>query len=163
MTTQPSLDPRKNPWKRGDVCTRGFDTVGLVVNRTAEYLEVRWSGNDVTEKIPTGEIEDVLRVAHAESPSPSGQRTNLEALQSLEALDVIESALVNRTFRSEREKHGVDNLIRRAFASDGCKWDKKNSTALLTLALKPGQVGVLFRLRERFHRLVCGRSQHRSV
>ena len=160
MTSQPSLDPRKNPWKRGDVCTRGFDTVGLVVNRTAEYLEVRWSGNDRTEKIPTSEIEDVLRVAHAEGPSPSGQSTNLEALQSLEALDAVEAALRNRTFRSEREKHKVDNLIRRSFASDGCEWDKKNSIKLLTLALKPVQVGAFFWLRERFHRLVCSRSQH---
>lgn len=33
-----SLDPRKNPWKRGDICTRGFEKNGFVLTRTAEYL-----------------------------------------------------------------------------------------------------------------------------
>jgi hypothetical protein len=43
MTTHPSLDPRKSPWKRGDVCTKGFERNGFVLNHTPEYLEVRWS------------------------------------------------------------------------------------------------------------------------
>jgi hypothetical protein len=128
----------------GDVCTRHFERVGFVVNYTGKYLEVRWTEGGGVEKIPADQIDDVLRVAHADSLSPSGTRTNLEALESFEALDTIQSALANKTFKSDREKRGADNLIRRAFASDGCDWDKKNASLLLTSVVKPEQVRAIF-------------------
>lgn len=104
MTTQPSLDPRINPWKRGDVCTRHFDDVGFVVNCTRECIEVRWlerGAMGAVKKISADEM-NYLRVGHADGPSLDGRgRTNLEALLSLEALDVIQSALANRTFKND--------------------------------------------------------------
>lgn len=121
MTTQPSLDPRINPWKRGDVCTRHFDDVGFVVNCTKECIEVRWlerGAMGAVEKISADEMNN-LRVGHADGPSLDGRgRTNLEALLSLEALDVIQSALANRAFKNDREKHEADEFVRRAF--HGC-------------------------------------------
>jgi hypothetical protein len=62
MSPQP-LDPRKSLWKRGDVCTRGFETVGFVLSHTPEYLEVRWhgrDGNDTIEKVAACEVDDIL-------------------------------------------------------------------------------------------------------
>jgi hypothetical protein len=160
MTTQSSLDPRINPWKRGDVCTRSLDTVGFVVSCTREYLEVRWTEGAGIEKIPADHVDDVLRVAHADGISPSGSRTNLESLQLLEALDGLRDALANRTFKSDHDKLEADNLVRRALATDGCNWDKKNSGQLVGLALKPEQISVFFKVRERFHRVICKRSRH---
>jgi hypothetical protein len=164
MPQQP-LDPRKSPWKRGDVCTRGFETVGFVRSYTSEYLEILWNGRDGTDKIeevPAGEVDDILRVAHADSVSPSGRGTNLESLEALEALEGLREAIANRTFRSDRERGGSDNLVRRSFATDGCDWDRKNSKQLLTLALRPETVGVVFKVRERVHRLFCSLSRTRQ-
>lgn len=162
MTTASSLDPCINPWKRGDVCTRHLDRVGFVVNCTREYLEVRWTEGGGIERIPADQmLDDVLRVAHADSPALSGRGgTNLESLEVLEALDAIQVALANRTFKSGREEIEANNLVRRAFATAGCDWDKKHSSQLLALMLKPEQVSVVFKIRERFHRLICDRSRH---
>jgi len=159
-----SLDPRKSPWKCGDVCTRDFKTVGFVVSHTSDYLEIRWNrdGIEEIERIPTDVVDDILRVAHADALSPADERTNLENLEKLEALDALENAISNRTFKDDREKSEVDNLIRRSFATDGCAWDKKNASQLLVLALKPEEVGVSFKLRERLHRLFCSRSRKRE-
>jgi hypothetical protein len=156
MTPQP-LDPRKSPWKRGDVCTRGSETAGFVLSYTSEYLEVRWNGHDGIEKVPTHEIDDILRVAYADGVSPSGHGTNLESLEAIEALERIRNAATNRTFKTDRERSAADDLVRRSSATDGCAWDKKNSNRLLTLALHPETVGVIFKLHERLHRLLCSR------
>jgi hypothetical protein len=57
-TSQPPLDPRESPWKRGDVCTLGFKKSGFVLNHTPEYLEVRWMSSDEgVERIPAEEID----------------------------------------------------------------------------------------------------------
>ena len=153
MTNLPSLDPRNNPWKRGDVFTRDLKRVGFVVNCTREYLEIRWTEGGGVEIIPTDQmLDDVLRVAHADSPALSGRSgTNLEALEAIEALDAIQSALENRTFKDDHDKREANNPVRRAFATDACDWDKKNRIQLLTLVVKPEQVSVLFKARERFH------------
>jgi hypothetical protein len=160
MSPQP-LDPRKSLWKRGDVCTRGFETVGFVLSYTPEYLEVRWhgrDGNDTIEKVAACEVDDILRVAHADQISPPGDRTNLENLEVIEALESVGSAAANRTFKNDRERIEADNLVRRSFATDGCGWDKKHANQLLALALKPETVGIIFKLRERLHRLFCSRT-----
>jgi hypothetical protein len=133
MPTQPSLDPRVNPWKRGDVCTSHFDRVGFVVNCTREYLEVWWTQSGGVEKVPADQMDYLLRVGHADGPSPDGNRTNLESLQLLEALEAIRTALAERTFKNDDEKREADNLVRRALATDGCSWDKKNAAQLLAL------------------------------
>jgi hypothetical protein len=86
----------------------------------------------------------------------------LENLEALEALRSVGNAIANRTFKNDRERSEADNLVRRSFATDGCAWDKKNSIQLLTLALKPETVGVIFKIRERFHRLFCSRSRKRE-
>jgi hypothetical protein len=156
-----ALDPGKSPWKRGDVCTRGFETVGFVLSYTSDYLEILWRGRDgdeTIENVPVHEVGNILRVSHADAVSPSGAGTNLEKLESLEALRRVEKAIANRTFKNEHERSETDNLIRRAFATDGCAWDKENSNQLLSLALRPETVGVVFKLRERLHRLLCNRS-----
>jgi hypothetical protein len=156
MTPQ-SLDPRESPWKRGDVCTRGAETAGFVLSYTSEYLEVLWNRRDGIEKVPAHEIDGILRVAHADGLSPSGHGTNLESLEAIEALERIRNTAANRTFKSDRDRSAADDLVRRSFATDGCAWDKKNSNQLLALALQPETVGVIFKLRERLHRLLCSR------
>jgi hypothetical protein len=156
MTPQP-LDPRKSPWKRGDVCTLGFEKVGFVLSYTPEYLEIRWEGG-IIEKRLAPEIEDILRVAHADSFAPGDPpKTNLELLRTIEALERIGNAAANRTFKNDGEKNEAGNLLARSFATDGCDWDKRNSSQLLALAIQPETTGVIFKLRERFHRLFCSR------
>jgi hypothetical protein len=153
MSTQP-LDPRKSPWKRGDLCTRDFEMVGFVLSYTSEHLEIRWNCRNV-EKISTHEIDDILRVAHADSASPDGHGTNLEVLDDIQALEEIGKAAEGRVFKNDSERRQADDLVRRSFATDVCEWDKRNSKQLLALALKPETVGIVFKLRERLHRLFC--------
>jgi hypothetical protein len=156
MATSPSLDPRKSPWKRGDVCTRGFEKPGFVLNHTSEYLEVRWS-DDSIERIPTNEIDCLLRVGHADSLGPDGRRTNLEYLQSLEALDFLQHGMTERvkTLRSDKEKKELDRLVRRIFSDGQCKWDAGHAAQLTMLLTAPQNVGIAFRIREGIHRLFC--------
>jgi len=154
---QPSLDPRKSPWKRGDVCTLGFEKYCFVLNHTPEYLEVLWVSDHSIERIPTEAIDRLLRVAHADSLGPDGRRTNLEHLEAVERLSRLKHALAERmeTVKDEDEKEKLDRLVRRMFAEDECKWDKKNQTKLLALLAAPKSVGVIFKLRERIHRIFC--------
>src|SRR5579864_1170942 len=116
MTQQP-LDPRKSPWKRGDVCTRGFDAVGFVLNYTPEYLEILWNKSGI-ERVPADGIDNVLRVAHSDDVSPSGDRTNLETLNALQGLEAMQIAIENRTFKNDREKGQAEKLLRRSFKTD---------------------------------------------
>lgn len=153
----PPLDPRKSPWKRGDVCTRDFTKVGFVLSYTPDYLEIRWSGG-VIERVPAHEIDNILRTAHANSTSPGGHQTNLETLAVIERLERIKTLLATRVFKNDREKREADNLVRRSFATDGCDWDKRHSNQLLDLLLQPETVGAFFKLRERLHRLFCSAS-----
>lgn len=141
------------------MCTRGFEKVRFVLSHTPEYLEIRWNGRDGIERVATREVDDILRVAHADGVSRAGHRTNLETLQVLEALERVRNTAANRTFKSDREKRKADNLVRRSFAEDGCEWDRRNASVLLDLALKPEYVGIGFKLRERLHRLFCSRSR----
>jgi hypothetical protein len=107
---QPSLDPRKNPWKRGDLCTRGFKNNGFVLNYTPEYLEVRWMGDEGVERIPAENIDDLLRVAHADSLAPGG-RTYRETLESCcEGLRFISEGIRERmkTVKTKAEEEGLN-------------------------------------------------------
>jgi hypothetical protein len=162
MTTpRPSLDPRKNPWKRGDLCTLGFEKNGFVLSHTAEYLEVRWMQGGGIERIPTGEIDNLLRVGHAADSIAPGGRTNLQNLEAIEALSGISDGIAERmkTVKNEDEKKELDRLVRRIFASDKCEWDSKNETKLWQMFLKPEKVGLIFKLRERIHRAFCKRHE----
>jgi hypothetical protein len=156
LTNPPSLGPCKSPWKRGDVCTRGFERPGFVLNHTSEYLEVRWS-DDSKERIPTDSVDSLLRLAHADSLGPDGRRTNLENLQSLEALDFLQHVMAERvkTIKSDREKNELDRLVRRICAEGKCKWDARHAGELMTLLVAPRSVGFAFRTRERIHRIFC--------
>jgi hypothetical protein len=147
------LDPRKSPWKRGDLCTRRFQIAGFVVSSTPEFLEVRWK--DCVERIPADEIDSVIRLGHADGPSPSGEKTNLETLLALETLEHIGMLTRNRKFKNAREKTEAENFIRRAYAPDACYWDKKNAINLTRLALEPEKVGLGFKIRERLHKVFC--------
>ena len=160
-TTPPlSLDPRKSPWKRGDLCTRGFKQTGFVLNHTPEYLEVRWMGNRTVEQIPAENIDDLLRVAHADSRGDDG-RTHLETLESLEALSRIQDGIAERMKRvkNESEKRELDYLTRRLFAANKCEWDETNTTVLWRLFLEPENVGRIFKIRDRIHRVFCKRHE----
>jgi hypothetical protein len=156
MTTHPSLDPRKAPWRRGDVCTRGFERPGFVLNHTSEYLEVRWN-DDSKERVPTDAVDSLLRIAHADSLGPDGQRTNLEYLQSLETLDFLQHGMTERikALKSDEEKKELDHLVRRIFSEGRCKWDARHSAQLAMLLADPQSVGIAFRIRERVHRIFC--------
>jgi len=123
MATSPSLDPHKSPWKRGDVCTLGFEKNCFVLSHTSEYLEVRWMNDGGVERIQTDAIDSLLRVAHADGLGPDGRRTNLEYLQAREALDFLEHGLAERTkaIKSDKEKQQLDRLVRRIFSEGKCK------------------------------------------
>jgi hypothetical protein len=129
---------------------------GLVVSSTPEFLEVRWK--DCVERIPADQIDSVIRLAHADAPSASGEKTNLETLLALETLEHIETLARNIKFKNAREKTEADNFIRRAYATNGCCWDKKNSTNLARLALEPEKVGLGFKIQERLHKAFCKNS-----
>jgi hypothetical protein len=154
MTSLP-LDPRKSPWKRGDVCTSGFKTNGFVTNATPECLEVLWMPEHTVEQVPAGQMDDLLRVAHADSLSAGNTQTNLEVLAVIESLDRIQVAITDRAAgcKSEREKEELNVLIRRSFAKDGCAWDRAHAADLFALAVEPHNVGIVFRLQDRAHRL----------
>jgi hypothetical protein len=155
--SRPSLDPRKNPWKRGDVCTLGFKKNGFVLDHTPEYLEVRWMSGEGIERIPTEDIDNLLRVMHADSVSPGGNRTNLESLEAIETLARIQDRITERmrTIKSDKERAELDRLTRRIFADGKCRWDAKHSVELMLLLTEPGNVGYLFKLRNRFHLVFC--------
>jgi hypothetical protein len=157
MPPQP-LDPRKSPWKRGDVCTLDFKKNGFVVDCTPQYLEVRWMSGSGIERIPAEDIDQLLRVAHADSLGPDGDRTNLQFLEAVESLSHVQDLLAERirTVKDESEEEELNRLTRRIFA--GCEWDKKHAAELLALLLEQ-DVGVVFRLRERLHRIFCSRSR----
>jgi hypothetical protein len=155
-TTQPPLDPRKSPWKRGDVCTLGFKKNGFVLSHTPEYLEVRWmSPHEGIERIPAEDIDDLLRVMHADGPSPSGKGTNLESLEASESLRRIKDAVTERMklVTDPTEKRELDALIARSF-SPKCAFDRKHGHILFDLAIDPQRVSLYWKLRERLHRLV---------
>lgn len=157
MATPPSLDPRKSPWKRGDLCTKGFDRNCFVVSHAPEYLEVRWMDDGTVERIPTEQVDILLRVAHADSLGPDGQRTNLQYLQVLETLDFLEHGAKDRmkALKSDKERRALDRLVRRVFAEGKCNWDARHASKLLTLLSAPQSVGFAFRIRERIHRVFC--------
>jgi len=157
MTTSPSLDPRKSPWRRGDVCTRGFEKNGFVLNPAPEYFEVRWMNDASIERIPSDAIDDLLRVAHADSLGPDGRRTNMEYLQAFEGLEFLKHGLSERVnaLKSEKERQVLDRIVRRVFAEGECRWDALHAAELTKLLAAPGSVGLAFRIRERIHRIFC--------
>ena len=158
------LDPHKTPYTRGDVVTRGFKKDGLVTAHTPTYLEVRWNeagneGNDEIERVPTADIDTLVRVAHADGLSPGGKQTNLESLEAIESLERVRALAIERmkTIKNPQEQLEVNSLIARANATDGCDWDKQHYVGLMKLALELWNVGLIFKLQERAHRMVCAR------
>jgi hypothetical protein len=117
---------------------------------------VRWD-DDSVERISSDAIDNLLRVAHADSLGPDGRRTNLEYLQTVEALCLVEHSLAERkkTIKSEKEMQVLDRLVRRVFAEEKCSWDALHSSDLTMLLVAPGSVGIAFRIRERIHRIFC--------
>jgi hypothetical protein len=155
------LDPRKTPYTRGDVVTRGFKQFGMVREYTPAYLEVRWNkegneGNAKIERVPTERIDDLLRVAQADAFFSADGQTNLQTLNGIEALERIQEGLRNRmkSITSPAEQAEVDGLVKRAWG-DKCAWDRKNQANLLLLIIDPDNVGMLFKVRERIHRAFC--------
>jgi hypothetical protein len=157
MATTQSLDPRKSPWKRGDVCTMGFERNCFVVSHAPEYLEVRWMDDGTVEKIPAEDVDNLVRVGHSDGLGPDGQRSNLQYLHVLETLEFLERGAKDRmeSVKSEREKRALGRLVRRAFTEGKCKWDERHFGELLTLLSAPQNVGFVFRIRERIHRIFC--------
>ena len=157
MNISPSLDPRKSPWRRGDVCTLGFQKNCFVLSYTPEYLEVQWMNDGSIERIPTDAVDTLLRVAHADGLGPDGRRTNLEYLQAREALDFLERGLAERTnaVKTEHERQELDRLVRRVFAEGKCRWDTRHRGELMTLLAAPATVGTAFKIRDRIHRIFC--------
>lgn len=153
--SQLPLDPRKSPWKRGDVCSLGSSKSGFVLDYTAEYLEVLWMPEGPVERLTDGAAESVIRHAHADSISPGGTMTNLEALETIEALNRVAEAARERSksIKSEAEQKEVNTLIQRSL-NPQCEFDRRHATKLATLAIKPNEVSWYWKLRERIHRVV---------
>jgi hypothetical protein len=126
--------------------------VAVDMNNHDEHLVVRWQNG--VEKIHRSKIGEIRRLTESEvSAAQSVGASPLNTLERLEALDRIEAGLTerSRTIKSAREQRFVDNLIRRGFNPE-CEWDRKNTTLLLVLAIKPDSVGLVFKVRERLHR-----------
>jgi hypothetical protein len=109
------------------------------------------------ERIPAEEIDNLLRVAHADSLGPDGQRTNLQYLEVFETLDFLERGVNDRmkAIKSDKERRALDRLVRRLFAEGKCKWDARHAGQLMALLAAPQNVGFVFRIRERIHRIFC--------
>jgi hypothetical protein len=160
--------PQAQSWRRGDLVARDGEP-GFVVEdlkHQDEFLLVRWQHRGI-QKTHRGDIHLIRRFNEAEEQAAlhAAGRTPLQSLEALEALERIEKATKERskTIRNAREQRTVDTLIRRAFAEPAeCDWDKKNSNLLGMLALKPHDVGWLFKLREYLHRPVHRVFHHRA-
>ena len=146
------------PWRRGDSVTNGSEPGFVVADMTDQdiVLVVRWQRRGI-EEIHRSNLGSIRKFtdAEAEKARIATGRTPLQSLEVLEALDRMEEARAKRskTIRNAREQRIVDGLIRRAFAEEfECEWDKKNYTLLGTLALRPHEVGWVFKLREFVHR-----------
>jgi hypothetical protein len=139
--------------------TLGFKKSGFIHDPTADHLEVVWMPDCIFERLSVADAENLLRVAHGASLSESGQKTNLQGMEEMLALHRIETAVRERgaSCKNEAEKKSLDLLIKRCFATDGCEWDKAHSGELFHLAVKPSEVGLMFRLQEKVHRLFCKR------
>jgi hypothetical protein len=85
------------------LCKRGSDKAGFVLDHTAECLEVSWFGDNVVERIPIEDTDDLLRVAHADSLAPGG-RTYLETLEARKSLSRIKDGINERMKRVKNEK-----------------------------------------------------------
>jgi|ERR1700722_3751650 len=154
---QPSLDPQKYPWHRGDVVTFRFEKYGFVLDFTLEYLEVIWLQTSSIERVATEDVDRLLRVGHGASVSHDGSKTNLQLTETALSLHKLKKAAEERiaSCKTEAERKSANQFISRAFASDGCEWDKVHHAQLMNLALQPWNVGVLFKMKERIHRLSC--------
>ncbi len=111
------------------------------------------------ERLDHWDEESLIRYAYADSLSASGDMTNLEALEAIEAITHVEEAVRERmkAVKSEAEKKELDSLIARSFPPK-CAFDRRYSTKLLTLAIKPDEVSWFWKLRERLHRVRCGQT-----
>ena len=145
-------------WYRGELVIRGTE-IGFVKNDTDdldEFLVIEWQSG--IERIHRSGLAGIRRSTEAETNGLNG--AGLSPLKSLEALESVErvhaaSVERSRTIRSQGEQRIVDDLIRRGFSEKfECDWDRKNADLLIVLALKPEEVGWLFKLRERLHRPV---------
>jgi hypothetical protein len=158
-TSQPQLDARKYAWHYGDVVTLGFKKSGFIIDSTPTYLEVAWMPDCVTERLGPAETENLLRVGHATSLSPTGDKTNVEVLETMLALRKIEIAIKERvaSCKTRVQAESINQQIQRCFNEEGCDWDKAHGEKLLQLAIEPSEVGILFKLQERMHRILCKR------
>jgi hypothetical protein len=68
-------------------------------------------------------------------------------------LGLIEAINAKLAFSNEDEQLKVEALSNRAL-DPKCGFDRKHRLMIYALALAPDQVGWVFKLRERFHRLV---------
>ncbi|MBZ5539150.1 MAG: hypothetical protein LAN61_01390 [Acidobacteriia bacterium] len=111
--------------------------------------------NEGIERIPAEDIDNVLRIMHADSLSPDGKRTNLESLEAIESLSRIKDAVTERmkTVKNDNEKKELDALIKRSFGPE-CTFDRKHANLLFELAIDPQRVSWYWKLRERWHRFV---------
>jgi hypothetical protein len=163
MTTQPALDPRKSPWRRGDVVTRGFKQVGFVTEYTALYLEVRWNkegneGDAKIERIPISEVDALVRVGHADQRTPGDNpTTNLDSLETIESLERIRDAIATRmkAINTDEERREANALVKRIFRANKCAFDERNEYRLLVSLTNPENVGLLFKAQDWLHQMFC--------
>jgi hypothetical protein len=148
---------QENSWHRGDWVVRGTESgfVTADMRDGDEFLIVHWQSE--IEKIHRSKLNEIRKATKAEEVKAKelGAMPFLKALETIESLDNLEALVAerSRTIRSQREQRLVDDLIRRGFADPfECDWDRKNEDMILLLALKPIEVGWLFKFRERFHR-----------
>ena len=109
------------------------------------------------ERVKADEIDNLLRVLHATSVTAGGTKTSAEVQDDILALDTVGTALESRlsTVRTDAERKRLDSLVARVFATDGCDWDKAHQGKLWALAVNPSEVGLLFKIKERIHRMFC--------
>jgi hypothetical protein len=143
-------------WYRGELVIRDTE-IGFVKNDMDdldEFLVIEWQSG--VERIHLSGLTGIRRPTEAETSGLNGAALSpLKSLEALESVERVHAASVerSRTIRSQREQRIVDDLIRRGFSEKfECDWDRKNADLLIVLALKPEEVGWLFKLREGLHR-----------
>lgn len=144
-------------WHRGEWVIRGTENGFVKIDMCDgdEYLTVHWQSG--VEKIHRSRLQEIRRATKEESVEAEklGALPSLKALEKIEAIDHLETLVAerSRTITSRREQKRVDDLIRRGFADPcECAWDRRHSDMIVLLALKPYEVGWLFKIRECLHR-----------
>ena len=97
----------------------------------------------------------MIKTGYAHSLTATGDRTNLEALEAIEALFNIANAIEQRgkAAKNDSERQELNQILQR-FSNPKCAFDHKYRKELMGLIVAPEQISWQWKLRERLHRFL---------